>query len=198
MTRAEMIQVFFNIANASPVALSVNPAASQSIFTDVSSDAWYFEAVVYFESRGIVQGFPDSTLRPNETITNAEFAALAVQFFNLEGVAESDMLMEASSHWGAGYINLGFARGWFEYFGVVEAFDADAPIQRAQAVALLNFYQGRIPCTVAINIFLESTSITIFPDLQQGHWSFYEVIEATFSRYYYVDSHSNEVWRRVI
>jgi len=55
-----------------------------------------------------------------------------------------------------------------------------------------------VPCAVAINAFLASDGMRIFPDLQPGHWSFYEVIEATFSRYYHVDSCVNEVWLHVI
>ena len=192
LTRAEMMQVFFNLSNVS--LASQQPTTR---FTDINADAWYFPAVVYLESQGIVNGFPDGTLRPSEAITNAEFAALAVQFFSLSNIIEPDMLLEAGTHWGTHYINLGFARGWFEYFGIAETFNADAPITRAQAVALLNFYQGRIPNVEAINRFLASTSRNIFPDVQHGHWSFYEIMEAVFSRYYHFDSYDNEIWLRV-
>jgi len=194
MTRAEMLQVFFNSSNSNMATV----VATTSRFTDVSPNAWYFAAVVYLENQGIIQGFPDGTLRPNDPITNAEFATLAVNFFNLRNIIEPDMLLEAGSHWGANYINLGFARGWFEYFGIVETFNPDAPIPRAQAVALLNFYKGRVPCVIGINAFLESSNRNIFPDLQRGHWSFYEVMEAAFTRYYYVNSNDSENWVHVL
>jgi len=192
MTRAEMMQIFFNISNPPPFS------AFATRFTDMATDAWYFHAVAYLQNRGVIQGFPDGTLRPDETITNAEFAALAVKFFNLETIITPDTLIEAGSHWAANYINLGFTHGWFEYFGITETFDPDAPITRAQAVALLNFYQGRTPDIEAINSFLASTQRNIFPDVQRWHWSFYEIMEAAFSRYYYIDSNNNEIWLRVI
>jgi len=195
LTRAEMMQIFSNLSGAGP---ALQLPVQRTRFTDVNPDAWYLSAVVNLESRGILKGFPDGTLRANEAITNAEFAALAVQFFRLGDIIEPDMLMEADSHWGANYINLGFARGWFEYFGITKTFNADAPITRAQAVALLNFYQGRVPEIDAINNFLASTNRNIFPDLRRSHWSFYEVMEAAFSRYYHFDYYDREIWLRVL
>jgi hypothetical protein len=188
MTRAEMIQVFFNISYATHFR------ATETRFTDVNSNDWFFDAVAYLESLGVIHGFPDGGLRPNDPITNAEFAAMAVNFFNLSNIIEPDLLLEAESHWGANYVNLGFTRGWFEYFGIAETFEPGAPIPRAQAVALLNFYQGRVPCPDAINAFLASAGRSIFPDLQRGHWSFYEVMEAAFTRYYYFNSDGTETW----
>jgi len=194
MTRAEMIQLFFNISNGSLTSV----VGSTTRFHDIQQDAWFFYAVAYLENRGAIQGFPDMTLRPNEPITNAEFATLTVQFFNLADIIEPDMLMAAESHWGANYINLGFARGWFEYFGITETFDPDAPILRAQAVALLNFYQGRVPCPVAINAYLAGSNRNMLSDLRRGHWSFYEIIEAALARYYYENSYGNTTWLRVV
>lgn len=189
-----MMQIFFNISN--PHVASITGLTTR--FNDVNPNRWYFTAIAYLESRGIVTGFPDGTLRPNEPITNAEFAAMAVRFFNLAGILEPDMLMEANSHWAANYINLGFGHGWFNYFGISQTFNPDAPIARAQAVALLNFYQGRTPCSVAINNFLASTNRNIFPDLHRGHWSFYEVMEAAFSRYFNYTPEGFQHWTRVI
>jgi len=194
MTRAEMIQLFFNISSANPTSV----VSATTRFNDIEREAWFFYAVAYLENRGAIQGFPDMTLRPNEPITNAEFATLTVQFFNLADIIEPDMLMAAESHWGANYINLGFARGWFEYFGITETFDPDAPILRAQAVALLNFYQGRVPCPVAINAYLARSNRNMLSDLRRGHWSFYEIIEAALARYYYENSYGNTTWLRVV
>jgi len=194
MTRAEMMQVFFNISAPGSAALS----GLTTRFTDVRTDDWHFRAIAYFERRGILEGFPDGTFRPNEVITNAEFAAMAVRFFSLGNIIEPDMLMEAEGHWGAVYVNLGFANGWFEYFGIAGTFRADAPITRAQAIALLNFYQGREPCVDAINNFVASTNRTVFSDLRRGHWSFYEVMEAAISRTYHINSLGNEIWQQAL
>ena len=189
LTRAEMFHVFFNISRPS----GFRPSTATR-FPDVGTDAWYFNAISYLEGRGLIQGHPDGTLRPHDPITNAEFAALAVTFFGLANYIAPDNLVAADSHWSANYINLGFAHGWFEYFGNIATFVPDAPIPRAQAVALLNFYQGREPCVRAINMYLAETSRIIFPDLERGHWSFYEVMEAAFSRYYVVSAAGYETW----
>ncbi|MCL2377325.1 MAG: S-layer homology domain-containing protein [Defluviitaleaceae bacterium] len=194
MTRAEMMQVFFNISPTGG-ALVFSPNIH---FSDVSTDDWFFSAASYLVNRGIIQGFPDGTLRPNEPITHAEFATLAAMFFGLGDIIEPDTLMTTGDHWGARFINLTLARGWLEYFEITDTFNPDAPIPRAQAVALLNFYQGRAPNMGAINRYLIGSDRVVFPDLQRGLWSFYEVMEAAFTRYYYFDADYREIWSNVL
>ena len=192
ITRAEMIQIFFNI---SPVT---SLPGTESRFSDIGPGNWFFQAVAYLEQNGSIQGFPDGSLRPNQPVSNGEFAAMMVKHFNLGDLIVPDMIIENKSHWAANHVNLGFAGGWLEYFGIAETFDPDASIPRNQAVAFFNFYQGRKPCPYAINTFLENSRRAVFPDLILGHWSFYEVMEAAFTRYYHFDSGNNEVWTHVL
>ena len=41
---------------------------------------WYYNAVISLCEKGIISGYDDSTFRPNQNITRAEFAAIASQF----------------------------------------------------------------------------------------------------------------------
>jgi|GEM_PF-2374570 len=194
MTRAEMMQVFFNISSPSSL---VTDALTSTSFSDVQTDAWYFTAVAYLEQRNVITGY-DGMLNPNEPITNAEFAAMAVRYFRLEGILEPQAMLSAEDHWAANYVNIGFTSGWFKYFEMEEGFDPDSPILRAQAVALLNFYQGRTPCVTGISRHLEKTDTRVFSDMYQGHWSFYEVMEAAYSKHFYFDSGGTQVWETVL
>jgi len=194
MTRAEMMQVFFNI---SPTR-DTTSAPPTTHFSDANAGDWFFSAASYLVYRGIVQGFPDGTLRPNEPITYAEFSTLIALFFSLGDIIEPDAIMTGTNHWGAGAVNLSLARGWLEYFEITGTFNPDAPIPRAQAVALLNFYQGRVPNLGAINRYLIGSDRIIFPDVQRGLWSFYEIMEAAFTRYYYYDADYREIWLDVL
>ena len=100
-------------------------------------------------------------------------------------------------HWSSRFVNLTLARGRLEYFEIDE-FNLDAPISRAEATALLNFYQRRMPNLGSINRFLIGSDRVIFLDLQRGLWGFYEVMEAAFTRYYYFDSDYREIWPNVL
>jgi len=193
-TRAEMIDVFYRLSPTREFE------ATDVRFTDVSADDWFFEAAAYLEYLGAIQGFPDGTFRPYEPITNAEFATLTAKFFNLanEAVTSEAILIDTESHWGAEYVNLTFNNEWFAYLELEDAFNPDLPIMAEQTIALINFYQGHVPCISAITSFLESTDHDLFPYLVRNHWSFYEVVDAALSRHYHFNSDLEEVWVLVL
>ncbi|MCL2421585.1 MAG: S-layer homology domain-containing protein, partial [Defluviitaleaceae bacterium] len=187
ITRAEMLQIFYNLSNNPAKALN----SGTTRFTDLSPAAWYFSAIAYMERLGLVSGFPDGTVRPDQPITTAEFVTVAVKFFEIEAHLLDSGLISDEAHWAAAFVNLGLSQDWLDYFGITE-FDPDTPITRVQSVALLNFYQGRDPNPAAIHAFLQGRMI--FPDIQPGHWMFYEMIEAAIARYYHYDKEGNEQW----
>ncbi|MCL2355921.1 MAG: S-layer homology domain-containing protein, partial [Defluviitaleaceae bacterium] len=191
MTRAEMMQALRNISNPSLATLA---GFTSTRFIDVSPDDWYFGTIAYLESRGVITGFPDGTIRPDAPITHAEFAAMAARFFSL---SDFDFVVTSGSHWGATDINMSFAPHWLEYFGMQSNFSPDAPITRVNAVTLLNHYQGRVPCEVGINEFLANAGFEIFPDVLRSHWGFYEIAEASLSRYYRASVAGPETWTHV-
>ena len=186
MTRAEVFQVFFNISD-DPLKYQ---NYGESAFVDVDSSAWYFDAVSFFERTGKVSGFRDGTFRPYQLMTKAEFIFFAIRFFDIDVVPNEELVQE--THWAATYINSGFGGGWLDYFGIANNFNPNAPITRAQSVALINFYLGRTPNVDAIRNYLDGD--IVWPDLQVGHWSFYEIIEASIARSYSFDEDGNEFW----
>jgi len=42
-------------------------------FQDEKTDVWYYQAVEYAKSAGIVIGYPDGTFKPNSRVTRADF-----------------------------------------------------------------------------------------------------------------------------
>lgn len=69
LTRAQVAQILYNQAE--------NPEiAEEDRFTDVKSNAWYYQAVTWAAQQSIVNGYPDGTFRPNRAITRQEFAAM--------------------------------------------------------------------------------------------------------------------------
>jgi len=190
MTRAEVLQAFFNISE-SPLKYQ-NDGVSN--FEDVSPSAWYFNAISYFERAGKVSGFADGSFRPQQLMTKAEFIFFAIRFFGIEN-NYADFELEQlviENHWAAHYINKGFGGGWLDYFDIADSFNPDTPITRAQSIALVNFYLGRTPNVDAIRTYLDGN--VIWPDLQAGHWSFYEIVEASIARTYSFDESGTEFW----
>jgi len=179
LTRAETMQMFFNISSPSEETLRSIPNAT---FTDVSEDSWYFQAISYLKYRGVVNGHSDGSFMPNEAITNEEFAILSVRFFTSGDIVAPEFRDIAEAHWEVVFVNIGFIRGWLDAIGTIEEnYNPEAVITRAQSVALMNYYLGRIPCEAFIAEAL-ANPIYLFTDLDRTHWSFYDIMEAAINR----------------
>ncbi len=64
------------------------PAPAASDFRDIPEDAWYYNAVDYVVSRGLLSGSARSTFSPNQSLTRA---MLAQTLFNLAGQPDSNI-----------------------------------------------------------------------------------------------------------
>ena len=66
-----------------PVALSLFLSASYAFaeptFSDLSEEHWAYPQIQQLAKDGIVVGYPDGTYKPDEKITRAEFASMAVK-----------------------------------------------------------------------------------------------------------------------
>lgn len=52
-------------------------------FSDVDDNAWYATAVNYMASTGILNGYPDGTFKPNQPVTEAEYAVICWHLANI-------------------------------------------------------------------------------------------------------------------
>ena len=82
MTRAMFAQV---LANLNGVDLLVFDGMAAS-FGDVSSDAWYFGAVQWASSLGIVTGTGDGNFDPNTPISREQMAVMLFRFIQIMGI----------------------------------------------------------------------------------------------------------------
>lgn len=79
ITRAEVATIFYRLLKEDvrdDIETTVND------FTDVNADDWFNVTVSSLANMGVVKGYEDGSFRPNEPITRAEFAAIAVRFFD--------------------------------------------------------------------------------------------------------------------
>lgn len=80
LTRAQAVQRLYNDAGCPAVSTAAG-------FSDVAAGADYLNAVAWAKAQGIVNGVSDSSFAPDETITQAQFAAMLTRYAAVQGKA---------------------------------------------------------------------------------------------------------------
>ncbi|WP_100405474.1 S-layer homology domain-containing protein [Bacillus solitudinis] len=73
-------------------ALKGQPASSP--FTDIKTDYFAIDEIIYLSERNVIRGYSDGTFRPNQTITRAQTASMLVRELKL--TAPSDYELKAT------------------------------------------------------------------------------------------------------
>ncbi len=92
------------IVTPKPVTTEPKPA----VFTDISNH-WAKESILSLLTKGIIDGYPDKTIRPDKEITRAEIAKLIVTMLNLAPAGTPDMKFTDKAKipsWALGYIDV--------------------------------------------------------------------------------------------
>lgn len=84
------------------VALAASPRTALAVFSDVEQTSEYFVSIEYVRNQSIVQGYPDGTFRPNNTINRAEFIKIIVNAFAKSG--GSHCFPDIQDQWFAPYV----------------------------------------------------------------------------------------------
>ena len=116
------------------------PEPSALPFTDVSENAWYYEAVKYAYDNGLMNGTSSSAFSPERTITRGQIVTI---LWRLSGSPVVNYLMDFSDVDTATYY--GEAVRWAASEGVVDGyggglFGPDDPVTREQLAAMLYRY----------------------------------------------------------
>jgi len=170
ITRAELAMVLYRTYDDQAKDASVfkvNP------FPDVKLNEWYGFAVSYIKQKGLMQGDPDGSFRPEDELTRAEFAATIARLKKLElktGAAFPDIL----EHWANTYItsvnDAGYMVGYPD-----ETFKPENNITRAEVMTAMNRLFGRKPDKTDILAKTENP----YSDLTVEHWAYEHVMEAS-------------------
>lgn len=179
ITRAEVATIFFR--------LLTDEAREQfwsesNDYTDVRDTDWYNNAVSTLSNMGILGGYEDGTFRPNATITRAEFAKIAVSFFDYADIGADNVFVDVpDGAWYEKYVAAAAEIGLIEgYDG--DIFRPDASITRAEACTIINRTLGRAPDK---DHLLPETEMNIWPDNSDPDvWYYVHIQEATNSHDY--------------
>ncbi|MBE7038458.1 MAG: hypothetical protein E7404_06120 [Ruminococcaceae bacterium] len=149
--------------------------AYTSNYPDINKSDWYYDNVAYLESVGALSYFENS-FNPNTPITRAEFVYLVKNISILPEEKEvsfadvneshplyNDIVKAARSGLIAGYED--------------GTFRPDASITRAEAVTMVNRATKRYP----VNVSYYGAKTSKFNDIDESHWAYNQVIEASTS-----------------
>lgn len=176
ITRAEVATIFFRLLTDETRESFWSDTNS---YTDVAAGSWYNNAVSTLSAMGVLGGYEDDSFRPNASITRAEFAKIAVSFFELEGLdCENPFLDVAPGAWYAESVAAAAEIGLIEgYEGGL--FRPDAPITRAEACTIVNRTLGRAPHAAGL---LPESEMNLWPDnMDASAWYYAQIQEATNS-----------------
>lgn len=183
ITRAEVAQVFYNLLLEHKNDLSVQ-------FSDVTAQAWYYNAVAELTKSGVIRGYEDGTFRPDQAITRAEFTAIAARFAKISTDRTVDFSDVSVNMWYYDAVRTAISYGWVTGYED-GTFRPEQSIARGETATTVNRMLARIPDLNAI----DQGAGTRFADVGSGYWGFYEVTEATTNHEYTRSSNTaREVW----
>ena len=179
ITRAEVATIFFR--------LLTDEARTQywsqtSPYPDVDSGDWYNNAVSTLTNMGIMEGKDDGAFHPLDAITKAEFATIAVRFFDYTAEYREGTFADVDGDvWYADYIQAASDVGLIEGDGTGN-FEPMRYITRAEAATIVNRTLGRVPHE---DHLLPRAEMITWPDNADMQAWYYEAMqEATNSHDY--------------
>ncbi|MFD0586638.1 chitobiase/beta-hexosaminidase C-terminal domain-containing protein [Paenibacillus sp. GCM10027627] len=159
MTRLELVQSLYPLLKKEEVNLG-------NVFSDVGASER--EAVAFFASAGIIDGYPNGTFGGGKGVSRAEFTVILSRILNLELKNDGKPLFkDVAAHWAKNYINAFAASKYVKGFPD-GSFRPEDEISRAEAVAVINRIIGAKPQSEGAK----------FTDLTPDHWAYGEIMAA--------------------
>ncbi|OGJ47713.1 hypothetical protein A2344_01360 [Candidatus Peregrinibacteria bacterium RIFOXYB12_FULL_41_12] len=78
---------------------------SYGYFSDVNSGNQFYEAILYAQEEGIIEGYDDNTFRPDDNINRAEFVKIIIEsILDSEEISGENCFPDVSNEWFAKYV----------------------------------------------------------------------------------------------
>jgi peptidoglycan DL-endopeptidase CwlO len=155
------------VKDETPKPLPVLPAGE---YHDVETEYWAKKEIEYLSKQGIINGYQNSTFKPDNTVTRAEVAKMLSETFNLSISKGSSFSDVSSSHWANPYINAVADKGIFAGYGN-GTFKPNKAITRGEIAALF---------TRAFDLTNQEATEQ-FSDLKSTHWAYNDIQTLTAS-----------------
>lgn len=117
---------------------SIQVMASEMKFSDLPSSHWAYNSVSEMVRKGVIEGYPDGTFRPESNVTRGEFCVMLSKAANLYVD-----LNVTGDHWATPYAETIKRATWTYEDWYLKSGDLDAPINRAEtAMGIRDVYLG--------------------------------------------------------
>ena len=140
--------------------LGVLPERGTLPFTDVPSDAWYYDDLYYAWFNGLIKGTSETTFEPNATTTRAQAVTVLYRIAgspNVSGLTEpfDDV---SDSHWARDAIVWAYENAIIKGYNST-TFGPDDGLTRSQFVAIMHRYAGSPQVSGDLAVFSDSADI---------------------------------------
>lgn len=178
ITRGEVATIFFRLLTDE----ARDKYWSQTNnYSDCNSDLWCNNAISTLSNMGIIDGYSDDTFRPYGKITRAQFAKIAVGFFETTTQEYQGYYTDIPADaWFTNYVEAASRVGLIQGFAD-GTFRPNVNITRAQACVIVNRALNRKPATERL---LPTAKMINWPDCTPSDWYYADMQEATNSHDY--------------
>lgn len=178
ITRGEVATIFFRLLTDE----ARDKYWSQTNnYSDCNSNLWCNNAISTLSNMGIIDGYSDGTFRPYGKITRAQFAKIAVGFFETTTQEYQGYYSDIPENaWFTNYVEAASRVGLIQGFAD-STFRPNVNITRAQACVIVNRALNRKPATERL---LPTAKMINWPDCTPSDWYYADMQEATNSHDY--------------
>ena len=178
ITRGEVATIFFRLLTDE----ARDKYWSQTNnYSDCNADLWCNNAISTLSNMGIIDGYSDGTFRPYGKITRAQFAKIAVGFFETTTQEYQGYYSDIPENaWFTNYVEAASRVGLIQGFAD-GTFRPNVNITRAQACVIVNRALNRKPATERL---LPTAKMINWPDCTPSDWYYADMQEATNSHDY--------------
>ncbi len=167
ITRAEVMQVIYNLYGYGLYRDSYGDKSAVNAYNDVEYDEWYSDAIAFCLDYGVINGYSDGTIRPDEPITRAELSAIIAKLI-IGDVEYTSSLTDIDDSWAKDAIEKLHANG------IINGYP-DGSFKPNQTTIRSEF-------TVMVNRLIDRAeeyhkNVT-FPDLPESHWAYDDMMNA--------------------
>ncbi|KEO82775.1 S-layer homology domain-containing protein [Tumebacillus flagellatus] len=106
-------------------------------YKDVTDDAWFAPALKSFSSVGLINGYPDGTFQPDNTVTRAEFLTILYNIVDRPTADVDSGFTDVAGTWYEKQVKVAREKRLFDNLDWGTTFDADKPLTRGETVELI-------------------------------------------------------------
>lgn len=141
-----------------------------------ADEHWAHDCIQTLLEHGIIQGYPDGTIRPENYITRAETAVLVAKAVELEEKEGFTGYIDFIPSWAKGYVKSGSEKGFLKGYPN-KTFKPDKDISRQEMIAILiRAFEKEIKEDVSLD-FLDNQEISMWALRYVDSGVYYKVIE---------------------